>query len=309
MRIFKTLLFFLVFMFFFAACQSKKERWIFLSHTYQWGNNEKLDERIEAKDLSGYEMVLIGGDVLGNTTQKESNLNYLKEQLNINHEKVLWAVGNHDTKSGNAHWIPKHTKRSLEYIYNHKHVIFQVFNANYVSEQETGLPKSCRLITDQINVLQSIADTIKQSSQFILLSHLAFWGDLDTTLKYYSNYDQSNRNQFNCSKHDNGHLGFRYTIWPILKEIKEKGVEVIVLAGDFGQKAKRYEWKDEVGIQYLGCGINNSILKNPNNIKKYKYIKNLNNEFILEFEYNPTLRKLKWEFVPLKNYLSFIGAN
>ena len=54
-------------------------------------------------------MVLIGGDILGNTTQKESNLKYLKEQLNINHEKVLWAVGNNETKSGNAHWIPKNT--------------------------------------------------------------------------------------------------------------------------------------------------------------------------------------------------------
>ena len=76
--------------------------------------------------------------------------NYLKEQLNINYEKVLWAVGNHDTKSGNAHWIPKHTKRPLEYIYNHKNVIFQVFNASYVSEQKTGLPKSCKLIKNQI---------------------------------------------------------------------------------------------------------------------------------------------------------------
>ena len=103
-------------------------------------------------------MALIGGDILGNTTQKESNLNYLKEQLNINHEKVLWAIGKPETKSGNAYWIPKHTKRPLEYNYKHKDVIFQVFNANYVSEQKTGLPKSCKLIKDQINLSQSITD-------------------------------------------------------------------------------------------------------------------------------------------------------
>ena len=68
-----------------------------------------------------------------------------------------------------------------------------------------------------------------------MLSHLAFWGDIDTTLKYFSNYDQSNGNQFKGSKHDNERLGSRHTIWPILKEIKEKGAEVIVTADDFSQ--------------------------------------------------------------------------
>jgi len=302
----KVLLFVSLIVVLLFGCSFPKEEILFFGHTYRWGEIGKLDERIDTIDISKASLVLLGGDMLGETVRKSHHLNYLKEHFRIDTATTLWSVGNHDTRGGNPDLIRWATGRPLDYVYQHKTICIQVFNANYQSHQKTGFDHSCEQMERQLNTLRSIADTIDESSHFILLTHLAFWGDLDTSLYTKSNYDNSMRMDFDCTDIGDGNSTYKYTLWPELKRIQEKGTQVIVLSGDFGQKVKKYEWEDEAGIHYLGAGVNNSILKHPKDLKKYEYVKDTGPEYLLKFDYTPIFHRLRWHFEPLIDYQTFI---
>ncbi|MFT6706992.1 MAG: hypothetical protein ACJATF_001833, partial [Flavobacteriales bacterium] len=61
------------------------------------------------------------------------------------------------------------------------------------------------------------------------------------------------------------------------------------------QRAKKFEYKTKEGIWFLGSGINNSM--DPNHVPKY--VKNMNPDSILVFEYDLRKRKLDWSFFEL----------
>ena len=90
---------------------------------------------------------------------------------------------------------------------------------------------------------------------------------------------------------------FEYLLWEfqVLKKIQEKGVQVITVAGDLGQKTKELELKTKEGIYILGSGINNSAISH--NLPKY--VTNTSPDKLLIFNHDLNKKELSWEFIEL----------
>ena len=59
----------------FYSCtppQETEKKYLFLGHPYDWGDETKIDERLERLDWSAYEQIWLGGDVCSQTTKELS---------------------------------------------------------------------------------------------------------------------------------------------------------------------------------------------------------------------------------------------
>ena len=89
-------------------------------------------------------------------------------------------------------------------------------------------------------------------------------------------------------------------VWiPILQKIQKKGVQVISVGGDLGQRVKEFEYRSEDGIYYLGSGINNSV--DP--LFLPEYVTNINPDKLLIFDHDIANKKISWEFVELNKLI------
>lgn len=55
-----------------------------------------MDPRIENIDLSKFDMIWLGGDLMQNTSADDTTMNYVENIFHVSHENTLWALGNHD---------------------------------------------------------------------------------------------------------------------------------------------------------------------------------------------------------------------
>jgi len=69
-------------------------------------------------------------------------------------------------------------------------------------------------------------------------------------------------------------------IYPLLINVKQRGIEVVCIAGDIGKKVSEFEYITGDGIYFLASGINGE---------------NGNNK-VLVFEYDDSSRKLEWNY-------------
>ena len=73
------------------------ERYLFVAHTYlENPERQEVDPRVVSKDLSAYELLLLGGDLSARSTEDTTNLLYLDSVFGIRKPNVHWAIGNHD---------------------------------------------------------------------------------------------------------------------------------------------------------------------------------------------------------------------
>ena len=282
---------------FFSCSVNKDKKYVFIGHAYQRDNQDKIDWRIEELNTYNYDAILLGGDLLVETTKKKRYVNYLDSLFDLKSNKTLWSLGNHDCRNGNFKFINELSNKPSYYSTHFNGITFYVFNSNFGSHQKAG-ERNCKEIEIQLNDLTNITDTIERSRYFIWMTHGACWGELDTSLYTKSNYEQSDNFYYKCNDKKST---YAKVLHPLLKQIQRKGIQVIVLSGDFGQKAKKYEWEDENGIVYLGSGISNSILDHKAALQKYKYVKDTSGEYLLEF-YHDNMNTLTWEFLPMKPF-------
>ncbi|HHS95635.1 MAG TPA: hypothetical protein ENJ45_03525 [Phaeodactylibacter sp.] len=280
---------------FFACRQNPKEQYLFIGHAYDWkapaGN--RVDPRIAALDLSKFDMLWLGGDICSRTSERQSTLEYLDSLLHISSPTTLWAVGNHDLKNGTPHLIQQKTNRPLSYATHHKGITCLILNTNLGHPQLTAIDSSllCQQLNRQYKTLQNVADTIRQSSYLILLHHHALLSDgiakgtVDLKAQWHYVLPQL---RFSCTP--NG--SFEELAYPLLVDIQNKGIQVILVGGDIGQRAKKFAFQSNEGIWFLGSGINNSM--DPRYVPEY--VTNQNPDSLLTFEYDLKNKKLTWYF-------------
>jgi hypothetical protein len=147
-------------------------------------------------------------------------------------------------------------------------------------------------------MLINIADTIEDASHLVILHHHALLSNSLTN-------DSLNINTiFNLSHPDNKISckepgTFEEVYFPIINRIQRKGIQVILVAGDLGQRAKEFEYRSEEGIYFLGSGINNSAI--PFGLPKY--VTNTNPDKLLIFNHDISKKELSWEFVELNKLI------
>jgi hypothetical protein len=225
-------------------------KYIFMGHTYQRdGGGSKVDERIEQLDFSEYEGIWLGGDICSEATLDYSTIEYLDSLFDLSNENTYWTFGNHDIRNGNLEWIYEFSGKGTYYSHYQNGFTSIILNTNLI-------PSQCEQLNDQYYMIENVCDTIQQSSHLILIMHHGIWRDvpdLPPPATYaHSDLIYWNSNCFSVNS------TFVNSIYPMLLEVKNRGVEVICILGDMGASQKKFDMQSIDGISFLGCGLNSS---------------------------------------------------
>ncbi len=243
-----------------SNCKPEKTlRFIALSHTRICDGTGKntLSSDILNINFSKYNLLLLGGDMLCNTSMDEAGLQHLDKVLNISEATSLWAIGNHDDT--NTQLLTQYTRRPTYYTHNQEDIVFLVLDT------ETD---SCMISGQQLAYVNHVLDTIQDARHLILLHHKLLWlydnPELKGLDKTVSNVKICEDMHW-CLKPNN----FNQDIYPRLAELVRRGVSVTCIGGDIGSVAKRFEWTTKEGINLLATGVNNDEEENQVLIFEY----------------------------------------
>lgn len=224
---------------------------------------------IDQIDYSKYEVVMLGGDLLFDSSIDINELNYLDDIFNISDTNTLWSIGNHDDTSP---WmIPSVTGRPLHYTYHKDGITYLVLN----SEDE-----NCNIINSQLTLFNNIVDTIQKSSHLIIMTHKLIWmygnNHLEPLVPTVSNGQLGNQ------LWDINPNNFYDDLYWKLLDVQNSGIQVICIGGDIGINGSEFEYRFNSGIQFLASGI---------------YYNSSQSKKALVFEHNKSKGLLTWNYV------------
>lgn len=237
----------------YSFCQNKNKnqilKYIFMGHTYQWGSGgTKVDERIEQMDLSPYEGIWLGGDICSEASLDYSTLVYIDSLFDLSNPNTYWSFGNHDIRNRNLEWINELSGKNTFYSHYQNGFTSIVMNTNLV-------PSQCEQLNNQYFMINNVCDTIQQSSHLFLIMHHGLWygvpGLPPPGVYAHSDLRYWNSNCFSANSN------FLNSIYPMLLEVENRGIEVICILGDMGASQKKFDMQSSDSITFLGCGLNN----------------------------------------------------
>ena len=284
----------------FLSCNLSKpeqnqKQYLFLGHPYDWKNDSKVDPRLEKLEYNQYDQVWLGGDVCSQTTKKESTLEYLDRLFDLGANTTHWTLGNHDIQNGNLQWITTRTKRPTFYTDWVDGICLLVLNTNLFWYYD-GNPAqdNCAEKEAQVQMIHAVLDTLQSASHLLILHHHGLFNhlmldDFDEPLSLFN----VNAPKIRMTCDSNSFL--TTVLYPSLKKVKKKDIEVILVGGDFGMRAKEFSYQTPEGIWLLGSGINNSVSRS--NVPDY--VTSLDPDKVLVFKHWPEKSQLEWNFVEL----------
>jgi hypothetical protein len=225
-------------------------RYIFLGHIYKASN--EIDDRVANLNFQNYSQIWLGGDVCSETSAEQSTLDYLDSLLHVSDTDTKWALGNHDIRNGNISLITDKTGRNTFYSSTFDGITLLVLNTNF---SYGGIYDTLQINT-QYELIKNVCDTIQKSSYLIILEHNTVWANLDST-NHVQEYTNGDLSQLLFSINPN--LTYENGVYPLLKNVRARGVKVIQIAGDFGQKASTYQYTTAEDIQFIVSGITSNI--------------------------------------------------
>lgn len=265
-------------LFFLIACGESAEmldvantnKILHISHTRGRADNF-IEKEIRDIDYEAYEVLCLGGDIDGFTSQSETTMQVWDDLFSFSKESTLWTLGNHDID--NRALVEKFTQRPSFYTWNFKSINFLVL--------DDQLERS-NIIGAQLDLVNTVTDTLQAADYLIVLTHNLLWmydhPILEPMIDSISNGGLGNCSF--CIKPNN----FYQDIYPQLLKVKAKGIEVYCIAGDLGLKAKEFAYTTEEGIHFLASGID--------------FGQEGNKGLIIELSENPT--DLVWYFEDLE---------
>ncbi len=277
------------------GCQSEKDEYnfLFVGHTYDWsyGRGDKVDKRLELVNLDDYDGFWLGGDICASTTLQPKTMSYLDDLFDLRNPNTHFVLGNHDYRDNNLDFYFKATGRPDYYTYSFKNLVISVLNTNLN-------PSDCENLDAQYKMIVEACDTITNASHYVLLMHHQIFKNIDGIQNFKSN-GICDHYAMNCDSVDSY---FEFTIYPKLVDLKERGVEVIIVVGDTGWD-KGSEKESVEGVRFLASGINNSYY-----IGKDVKAKDLKKDKVIIFTLYPKERILDYKYVEL-NELSDVNFN
>ena len=245
--------------------------YLHIAHTRS-GVEGEIPEMVTAVDYEKYPLLCLGGDIDVNTSSLESTLAAWNEVFHFDDTTTLWALGNHDV--ANRPLIEEYTHRSSFYTYHTQNISFIVL--------DTELNFSM-IENEQLELVQNVCDSISESTALIILTHKLLWlpgnDELEPSINDIANGAAGNC--LSCTQPNN----FYDDIYPQLVEVKNRGIEVLCIAGDIGFNVKEFEYLTDEGIHFIGSGI--------------QYTHEGNKGLILEN--NLTDQSISWRFELLEN--------
>lgn len=278
---------------FFASCEAPVEprRFLFLGHPYEWGTEDQIDPRLEAFDYSPYESIWLGGDVCARTAKDPATMDYLDSVFNL--ERTHWALGNHDWDYGEREHVLRRLPDPPYYTVWENGFCLTVLNTNLFWPYPSRPPReNCADKAAQWQMVQRVADTISAASHWVILHHHALFSDLMVDAEGDTLRD-FNVNPVPFYTTCDSLSDLTATWYPELVQAQQRGVGVVCIGGDFGMRAKQFEYQTAEGIWLLGSGINNTVSREyaPD------YVTDFDPDQVLEVWYQE--ERLEWQFVPL----------
>ena len=261
------------------------QKYLYLGHIYH--SDSLIDNRISSLALEDYDQIWLGGDLCSETTASYGTLEYLDEIFDLNNPNTHWTLGNHDIRNGNLNWIKEKTGRPFFYSNSFQKITLIVLNTFFFME---GMYDTINM-NFQYEMVKNICDTIENNNYLVVLMHGMMWKNIPG-LDSAENYANTDCSHF--IMHKTPDMTFSEGIYPLLRQVQHKGIEVICISGDFGQKQTSYEANSEDNIIFIGSGITSNTpyhSKFPSAGQDDKY---------LELEYNTLTDELSWVFKKLQ---------
>ena len=258
-----------------SSCQEEHATYLHIAHTRSYdGSKDKLMKEVEVLDFKKYEVLMLGGDLVLESTGSRETLNYLNDVFGLSNDQVLWTLGNHDYHN-HPEWISEVTKRPNAFAYYKNNISYLVFDSQEDLCNTTGAQK---------DLLEETLKSLKpKATHLIILHHKLIWmmdkGDLQSKVDEVSNGGSGDC--FYCVPEND----FYSKVYPRLVEVQNKGVQVICIAGDIGAKKDEFEHQTKEGIYFLASGLKDQAQSNK----------------VLLFDHNLKTKKLTWTFEDLKN--------
>ena len=286
--------------FWVSSCQRPEapvKRYLFLGHPYSWHHPHKIDPRLEKLDYSSYDQIWLGGDVCSKTTEKASTLIYLDSIFDLKSEQLHWTIGNHDLINGKEERITQATNRPSFYTTWVDGICVMVLNTNLFWFYDAPPPsKKCEEKAAQLAMIERVLDTLEEASHLIILHHHAILNDLkkDTLGEIIKTF---NINPLSIRPGCDSTLELTPWLYPQLEKVQQKEIQVVLIGGDFGMRAKEFQYQTPEGVWLLGSGINNSVPRS----QVPDYVTSLDPDKVLILEHQPATQRLKWSFVLLND--------
>ncbi len=246
-------------------------KFIFIPHPRSADKEtQSVVAEIENIDFTKYDVTMLGGDLTYYTTRDTSTLVYLDDIFDLGNPNTLWSVGNHDLDGGRA-LITNFTGRESYYTYNRNGVTFIVLD----TELEANSFSSTFIKGDQLQMVENVCDTIVESSALILLHHRFMWMiGVDYFIPMIDSMAASSRSLDTTN--------FYYDIYPLLQQVKNKGIPVHVFGGDRSNLNVVYSPEDS--ITFYAARLRDDLPGNINNVIIIKFnlqSKELSTDFVV----------------------------
>jgi len=181
-------------------------------------------------------------------------------------------LGNHD--HSNLELLTEFTGKPTFYTYTKNEVTYLVLYTDLNASNITNT---------QLDLVTQVCDTISTSKSLVVLSHKLFWMPGHPVLEPMIDTIANAKLDFCgwCTQPNN----FYEVVYPKLIQVKNRGIQVLCIAGDIGSYVQEFEYKTKEGIYFLASGMS---------------YKAKNNKGLLLY-FNEDSTALDWHFELLQN--------
>ena len=257
-----------------SLAEEEIHSYMYLSHTRHKDTEvNEIAPEILRLPLQGYDLLLLGGDLMANSTEDSQAVQYLNSVFGLSDSTTLLSVGNHDVE--NPALLTTVTGRPFHYIHQQDGIAFVVWDTQ---------ADSCNISGQQKAEFFNLTQNLEGVEQVVILHHKLIWmpdhPELGRQVGKVSNIGICD--QPYCLMSNN----FYEDLYPELVKIQAQGIPVILIAGDLGIYKKTFSYQTPEGIWFLACGIQHDDLDNS----------------VLLFNKNMRSGELQWSFIRLDKF-------
>lgn len=262
--------------------------YLFAGHTY---HGLRVDPRLISLDKTKYSRIWLGGDICSEALLEKSTVQHIDNVFDLAKPTTQYALGNHDVRNGNMQWYKSFCERESFNYYSANGAVSVCLNSMLN-------PTLCEELNSQYRMLKTICDTISESKHLFVFHHAGLW-DRVPDLPPSATYSHSNFIYWsaNC---DSATSYYENTIYPMLKEVRSRGIKVYCIIGDTGTGSlKGFHQETSDSIHFFASGLYNAkYLHNP--ILFQAQIP----DSILVFKHDLINQQMEWQFHGLDSLLN-----
>jgi hypothetical protein len=228
--------------------------------------NQTVNPGIAKIDFSKYSLKMLGGDLAQQTSKSRTTMKYEDSLFDIKNPNTLWSIGNHDIESGDSNLIKEFTGRQLYYSYYRDGITFLVLNteANAEAFNRTFIKGP------QLDTVKAVCARITSAeTKFLIVLHSRYMWMINNPY-----FTQKMKDSIAASSKSMDTTNFYSDIYPLLKQVRAKGIQVLVFGGDKSQINVTYTYNQADSIKFFAARMENTFADSVNNVIILTYVKN-----------------------------------